>query len=104
MRVGRCALAFLLLAATPGHAQQPVESRFADITGIQVHYLAAGQGDPMILLHGYTQTSHMWRPPIAARNLEGCRTSPMPPQKRGRVCARSGSINRSIALQNGHHM
>jgi pimeloyl-ACP methyl ester carboxylesterase len=27
-----------------------------------MHYLEAGRGDPVILLHGYAQNSHMWRP------------------------------------------
>ena len=39
-----------------------IEDRFADVNGIKLHYLFAGKGDPVILLHGYTQTSHMWRP------------------------------------------
>jgi pimeloyl-ACP methyl ester carboxylesterase len=52
---------------TTGQAQQPmaIESRFADVNGVRLHYLAAGAGDPVILLHGYAQTSHMWRPLIA---------------------------------------
>jgi pimeloyl-ACP methyl ester carboxylesterase len=41
-----------------------IESRFADVNGIRLHYLVAGKGDPVILLHGYAQTSHMWRPLI----------------------------------------
>jgi pimeloyl-ACP methyl ester carboxylesterase len=46
--------------------QQPaIESRFATINGVKLHYLAAGTGDPVILLHGYAQTSHMWRPLMA---------------------------------------
>lgn len=39
-----------------------IEDRFADVNGIKLHYLFAGKGDPVILLHGYAQTSHMWRP------------------------------------------
>ena len=27
-----------------------------------VHYVTAGRGEPVILLHGYTQTSRMWKP------------------------------------------
>jgi len=46
-------------------AQTP-QSRFADLSGVRLHYLVAGQGDPVVLLHGYTQTSHMWRPLMAA--------------------------------------
>lgn len=33
---------------------------------LRVHYLSAGDGDPVVLLHGAPQTSHMWRPLIAA--------------------------------------
>ena len=37
-------------------------SRFADVHGVRLHYLIVGEGDPVVLLHGYAQTSHMWRP------------------------------------------
>jgi len=40
-------------------------SRFANVNGLKLHYLAAGEGDPVILLHGYAETSHMWLPLIA---------------------------------------
>src|SRR4051794_38242528 len=42
----------------------PIKSGFAKVNGVRLHYLAAGQGEPVILLHGYAQTSHMWRPLI----------------------------------------
>jgi pimeloyl-ACP methyl ester carboxylesterase len=42
-------------------AQQP-ESRFAEFNGVRLHYLVAGKGDPIVLLHGYAETSHMWLP------------------------------------------
>jgi pimeloyl-ACP methyl ester carboxylesterase len=32
------------------------------VDGVKLHYLKAGQGPAVILLHGYTQTSRMWRP------------------------------------------
>jgi pimeloyl-ACP methyl ester carboxylesterase len=41
------------------------ESRFAKVNGVRLHYLVAGKGDPVVLLHGYAQTSHMWRPLMA---------------------------------------
>jgi len=47
--------------ARPAHAQAP-HSRFADVHGVRLHYLIVGEGDPVVLLHGYAQTSHMWRP------------------------------------------
>ena len=45
--------------AEPGPA---IMERFANVNGIRLHYLVAGRGDPVILLHGYAQNSHMWRP------------------------------------------
>ena len=56
------ALAMLGLA-NAALAQAP-ESRFATVNGIKIHYLLAGKGEPIILLHGYAQNSHMWRPLI----------------------------------------
>jgi pimeloyl-ACP methyl ester carboxylesterase len=35
-----------------------------EVEGIKLHYLTAGRGPTLILLHGYTQTSRMWRPII----------------------------------------
>ena len=45
-------------------ADRTAESRFAKIDGKKLHYLTAGKGPAIILLHGYTQTSRMWRPLI----------------------------------------
>jgi pimeloyl-ACP methyl ester carboxylesterase len=42
-----------------------MQSEFADVNGIKLHYLVAGNGDPIVLLHGYAETSHMWLPLIA---------------------------------------
>lgn len=45
-------------------------STTTQVEGGQLHYLKAGQGPAVILLHGYTQTSHMWRkliPQLASR-------------------------------------
>ena len=41
-----------------------IDSRFAEVNGTRLHYLSAGQGDPVLFLHGFAQTSHMWRPLI----------------------------------------
>jgi pimeloyl-ACP methyl ester carboxylesterase len=57
------------------------------IDGVTLQYLIAGKGPPVILLHGYTQTSRMWRPIIAslsekftvlARDLPGIGDSSVP--------------------------
>jgi pimeloyl-ACP methyl ester carboxylesterase len=65
-----------------------VQSKFANVNGTRIHYLVAGQGDPVVLLHGYAQTSHMWRPLMAvlaashtviAPDLRGAGQSATPP-------------------------
>jgi len=44
---------------------QAAQSRFANVNGVRLHYLIAGTGEPVFLLHGYAETSHMWRPLMA---------------------------------------
>lgn len=39
-----------------------VVSRTAEVDGIGLHYLTAGHGPVVVLLHGYAETSRMWRP------------------------------------------
>jgi len=59
-------LGVLALCAFIGTANaQAPKSNFAEVNGVRMHYLAAGKGDPVILLHGYTQSSHMWLPLIS---------------------------------------
>src|SRR5258708_1084916 len=50
--------------ALPAAANDSVTSRDAVVEGLKIHYLAAGHGPTVILLHGYTQTSRMWMPII----------------------------------------
>ena len=57
-------LVFALMTYLSTHAQNRIEDRFANVNGVRLHYLLAGKGDPVILLHGYAQNSHMWRPLI----------------------------------------
>jgi pimeloyl-ACP methyl ester carboxylesterase len=39
-----------------------ITAHLADANGTRLRYLEAGQGSPVILLHGYAETSHMWLP------------------------------------------
>ena len=41
-----------------------IVSRTAEINGVKLHYMTAGQGTPLILLHGFAETSRMWKPII----------------------------------------
>jgi pimeloyl-ACP methyl ester carboxylesterase len=41
-----------------------ISSRTTKVNGVTLYYLSAGHGPAVILLHGYTQTSRMWKPII----------------------------------------
>ena len=66
----RATFALLFLAAgfsTIAYAAAPddtIASRTAEIDGAKLHYMTAGHGTPLILLHGYAETSLMWKPII----------------------------------------
>jgi pimeloyl-ACP methyl ester carboxylesterase len=62
-----CVSALISLFLTlPAFAKPAAEIalKTAMVDGLQFHYLTAGNGPAVILLHGYTQTSRMWRPII----------------------------------------
>jgi pimeloyl-ACP methyl ester carboxylesterase len=41
-----------------------IASHTTEVNGVKLHYLTAGHGTPLILLHGYAETSLMWKPII----------------------------------------
>src|SRR5713226_5578637 len=60
-------IALLLLAcsslpSTAGKMPAGFTEHFADVNGCRVHYFIGGKGGPVVLLHGYAETSHMWLP------------------------------------------
>ncbi len=63
---GQRLLRWLLFAAAgmlaAAASAQRVESKFAEVDGARLHYLVAGKGEPIVLLHGYAETSRMWLP------------------------------------------
>ncbi len=67
MRALFSVVAILAFASTTNltlQAQTRITDRFATVNGVRLHYLIAGQGEPVILMHGYAENSHMWRPLI----------------------------------------
>ncbi len=95
-------IGLLLFCALIGqaHAEAP-QSKFVEANGVRIHYLTAGQGDPVILMHGYTESSHMWLPLIAqlskdhlviAPDLRGFGKSGLPP----------GPYTKSVMAQDVH--
>ena len=67
-----CVLLLVVLsyAASPTAMQRapqgnaPIAVRTATVDGVKLQYLAAGHGPAIVLLHGYAETSLMWRPLI----------------------------------------
>jgi len=61
------ALLLLMLSGVSTAAPNAIEPASADasVNGITIHYLIAGKGPAIVLLHGYAETSHMWRPLMA---------------------------------------
>jgi pimeloyl-ACP methyl ester carboxylesterase len=57
----------LVLFSTPaggGTSDKNIISRTADVEGVQLHYMTAGHGPTVILLHGFAETARMWKPII----------------------------------------
>src|ERR1700726_1335946 len=52
-------------------ADEAIVARTAEIDGVKLHYMTAGQGTPLVLLHGYAETSLMWKPiiPVLAKRF-----------------------------------
>ena len=60
-------VATMILASSPvlaatGSVPTGFNERYAEVNGVRLHYLIGGKGSPVVLLHGYTETGHMWLP------------------------------------------
>jgi pimeloyl-ACP methyl ester carboxylesterase len=65
-------------ATKPGSTSSPQAARLpqgfaeksATVNGVRINYKVGGKGPAIVLLHGYTQTSHMWIPllPLLAKS------------------------------------
>ncbi|HHT9114623.1 MAG TPA: alpha/beta fold hydrolase, partial [Candidatus Wunengus sp. YC65] len=45
-----------------------VISKLVQVSNLNVHYLTAGEGKPVVLVHGWPTSSYLWRkiiPPLA---------------------------------------
>ena len=65
--LAKIALAFVtvsVFAAAQDAARLPrgLTEKIASVDGVKINYKVAGTGPVVVLVHGYTQTSHMWIP------------------------------------------
>jgi pimeloyl-ACP methyl ester carboxylesterase len=51
-------------AASADAPSDAIAAHTTEIDGAKIHYMTAGHGTPLILLHGYAETSLMWKPII----------------------------------------
>lgn len=58
-----------------------LEDRYADLGDVRLHYVEAGEGPLVVLLHGFPQFHHMWRHQIPALVEAGFRV--VAPDMRG---------------------
>src|SRR5436190_3947798 len=56
------ALVLTTFTATASKVPAGFTEHFADINGVRLHYLIGGKRNPVVLLHGYAETGHMWLP------------------------------------------
>jgi len=58
-----------------------LEPHFADVNGLRMHYVSAGEGPTVILMHGFPDTHEIWRHQIPALAQAGYRV--IAPDMRG---------------------
>jgi pimeloyl-ACP methyl ester carboxylesterase len=100
-----------LLAAAQGPTAGPaIVARTATVGGLKLSYLTAGQGPAILLLHGYAETSRMWRPlipqlaakfTVIAPDLPGIGDSDVPADglDMARSAARIHDLLKSLGIQ-----
>ena len=107
---------FFLIAFSASIDAQPsynkIDSRTAKIDNVELHYLTAGHGPAVVLLHGYAETSLMWRPiipllaekfTVIAPDLPGIGDSSIPADKIDMLSAanRIHGLVRSLGIEKG---
>jgi pimeloyl-ACP methyl ester carboxylesterase len=87
-----------------------IAARDAKIDNVQLHYLTSGKGPAVLLLHGYAETSRMWRPlipklaekfTVIAPDLPGIGDSSIPSDKIDMISAadRIHALVRSLGVE-----
>jgi hypothetical protein len=52
-------LSLTMVGTVRPQARPVIQDRFSSVDNVKLHYLVAGRGEPVILLHGYAQNSHI---------------------------------------------
>src|SRR2546421_753265 len=104
-----CSIAVLVCLGS-AYAEPQIDSRTAKIDNVELHYLTAGHGPAVILLHGFAETARMWRPiipllaekfTVIAPDLPGIGDSSIPADKIDMLSAASRihALVRSLGIE-----
>ena len=100
LRLLLTATLFAIGIAASGFAEEP-KSQVAEVNQVKIHYLISGKGDPIVLLHGYAESSRMWLPLI--KELEKTHTVIAPDLRgAGRSSTPEGSYTKAVMAQDVH--
>ena len=93
------------------HAGTPVKHGRARVNGIRMHYVTAGQGEPLLLLHGTPKTNFYWhkliplltqRFTVIAPDLRGFGYTDKPPVEEGYDSLTNATDMAELMAQLGH--
>ena len=99
------------MAETYDHNGQAVSHGRARVRGLRIHYITAGQGEPLLLLHGTPKSHYYWYRivplltehfTIVAPDLRGFGYSDKPPASDGYDCATNAEDVADLMSQLGH--
>jgi pimeloyl-ACP methyl ester carboxylesterase len=93
------------------HTGRPVKHGRARVNGIRMHYVTAGQGEPLLLLHGTPKTSFYWAKlfplltehfTVVAPDLRGFGYTDKPPVEEGYDSLTNAADVAELMSQLGH--
>ena len=93
------------------HTGQPVKHGRARVNGIRMHYVTAGQGEPLLLLHGTPKTNYYWHRliplltphfTVVAPDLRGFGYTDKPPAEEGYDSLTNAQDMAELMTQLGH--
>jgi len=93
------------------HTGQPVTHGRARVNGIRMHYVTAGQGEPLLLLHGTPKTNFYWHKliplltphfTVVAPDLRGFGYTDKPPVEEGYDSLTNAQDVTELMIQLGH--
>jgi len=109
MRTFSLILSAIVLCGSSIQGAESITAHDATVDDVQLHYLTAGEGPAVLLLHGYAETSRMWRPlipklaekfTVIAPDLPGIGDSSIPSDKIDMISSaeRIHSLIRSLGV------